>query len=319
LVGCNLEDRWGRPVFAAFYVVAALASSIAYLLFHRGSNVPLVGASGAIAGGMGAFLVCYYDANIRYFWLWGLRHGVVQLPAYVAFPVWFFAQVIQSLFEASGMSGVAYSAHVGGFVFGVGCAAAVRVSKLEARFVKAASKGVEWDEDPDFVRALEISRTQPQAAIELLRKVISKAPQRDEVRLELCRVGIAQGDAEIVEATATRTFLFLGEQQRWAEAVELYFAFDARGFRKPLSDRAYSVVARGAIETGDPKLCVRVVTKMQAVHPSSPLMPRALWDVACAQKTAGRDDLAGKTLRRLVSEYPSHTLAGEAKRHLEAY
>ena len=57
--GCNLEDRWGRPVFAGFYLLAAIAGAVGHKLANPASDMPLIGASGAIAGGMGAFLVCF--------------------------------------------------------------------------------------------------------------------------------------------------------------------------------------------------------------------------------------------------------------------
>jgi membrane associated rhomboid family serine protease len=142
LAGPALEDRWGRPRFGAFYVGAGIFSGLFFALMTRDGSLPLVGASGATSGVLGAFLGRFLrtEFNFAYFFFIGFRviQGTVQAPAWVVLPLW-FANELFSAWDAVGVSsGVAYWAHVGGSIFGVGAALAVRGAKLEERFIHSA-------------------------------------------------------------------------------------------------------------------------------------------------------------------------------------
>ena len=114
--GNNLEDRWGRTRYLLFYLAAGVAATLAFVVTSPSSVIPLIGASGAIAGVMGAYLVLFPRARIL-----GLL-GIIPLPlpAWVFLGFWFVSQFL------GGSDGVAYAAHVGGFVFGLAVGAAVR-------------------------------------------------------------------------------------------------------------------------------------------------------------------------------------------------
>jgi membrane associated rhomboid family serine protease len=119
--GNNIEDRMGHVVFPVFYLAAGVAAVLAQVLPSPGSQIPLVGASGAIAGALGAYIVLYPHARVLtlvpiFFFL-----QVMQLPAGVVLGFWFVLQAIYSFTSFGGAAeqgGVAYLAHVGGFVFG---------------------------------------------------------------------------------------------------------------------------------------------------------------------------------------------------------
>jgi membrane associated rhomboid family serine protease len=144
LAGPALEDRWGRPMFAAFYLGAGIFSGLFFALMSNDGSLPLVGASGAISGALGAFLVRFVSTQIRfaYFWWIGFRiiSGTFEAPAWLMLPLWFANELFQAwLGDALGATGgVAYWAHVGGFVFGVGAALALKSTQFEERFVHAA-------------------------------------------------------------------------------------------------------------------------------------------------------------------------------------
>jgi membrane associated rhomboid family serine protease len=146
-MGINLETRWGTPVFALVYVLGAMVSALAYGALHGGSSVPLVGASGAIATLMGAFLVSLFKTRIRmwylFFLMFRIRTGTFSVPAYVVLPLWFLSDLLGAYVEAHGMNaGVAYSAHVGGFVLGVILALALKLSGYEARLLEATGADI---------------------------------------------------------------------------------------------------------------------------------------------------------------------------------
>ena len=117
IFGNNVEDRLGSARFVGFYLAGGAVATLAQVVFDTNSVVPLVGASGAIAAVMGAYLVWFPRAPI----LTLLLFFFVEIPAAIWLVVWFAMQ-----FVTGPDSGVAYMAHIGGFVFGLAVAAVIR-------------------------------------------------------------------------------------------------------------------------------------------------------------------------------------------------
>jgi len=117
IFGDNVEDRFGHVKFAIFYLLCGLAATFAQLAFNLKSNVPNLGASGAIAGVLGAYILLFPKGKVRI--LQG--QGVVQVPALAAIGLWIVLQFfsgIGSIANTADTGGVAYMAHIGGFVAG---------------------------------------------------------------------------------------------------------------------------------------------------------------------------------------------------------
>ncbi len=112
--GNNIEDHMGMIRYLVFYVLAGAVATIAHVVVQVDSTVPLVGASGAVAGVMGAYLVWFPWARVRTFILLLVIPLWPRIPAWVLLGVWFVTQ-----FFTSPDAAVAWMAHVGGFVFGV--------------------------------------------------------------------------------------------------------------------------------------------------------------------------------------------------------
>jgi membrane associated rhomboid family serine protease len=112
--GNNIEDHMGVIRYLAFYVLAGAVATLAHVVVQVDSTVPLVGASGAIAGVMGAYLVWFPWARVRTFILLLVIPLWPRIPAWALLAVWFVTQ-----FFTSPDAAVAWMAHVGGFVFGV--------------------------------------------------------------------------------------------------------------------------------------------------------------------------------------------------------
>jgi membrane associated rhomboid family serine protease len=118
IFGDNLEKVMGAARFAAFYVVCGLAASFAHIVFGPGSSIPAVGASGAISGVLGGYLVLFPRNRVRVL----TRGGVAHVPAVVVLGLWILIQFINgvgSMAQTSETGGVAYMAHIGGFVAGL--------------------------------------------------------------------------------------------------------------------------------------------------------------------------------------------------------
>lgn len=124
IFGDNVEDVMGRGLFLAFYLTCGIASLIPHVLFGGGSATPLVGASGAIAGVMGAYFSLYPAARVLTLVPIFFFFTVIELPAYVFLGFWFVLQFFQGAFSILGATGggggVAWWAHVGGFLAGAG-------------------------------------------------------------------------------------------------------------------------------------------------------------------------------------------------------
>jgi membrane associated rhomboid family serine protease len=120
--GNNIEDSMGAGRFLAFYLVCGLVAAAAHTISAPGSAVPTVGASGAISGVMGAYLVLFPKARVNLLFFFVIFIRTIPVPAWVALLWWFGWQVIAALpaLQGSGDSGgVAVWAHVGGFVAGL--------------------------------------------------------------------------------------------------------------------------------------------------------------------------------------------------------
>jgi membrane associated rhomboid family serine protease len=115
IFGNNIEDALGHVRFIFFYVVSGIIAAAFQFLYDPSSNVPMIGASGAISGVLGAYLVLYPYARIKTLLIIIIFFKVVELPAILLLTIWFFMQVLYS----TSMDGVAWYAHIGGFIFGL--------------------------------------------------------------------------------------------------------------------------------------------------------------------------------------------------------
>jgi membrane associated rhomboid family serine protease len=114
--GDNVEDRLGHLRYFFFYLICGVGASAIWMVTELDGIIPAVGASGAISGVLGAYFVLYPYAKIRTLMGFGYFIRVVRVPAWVMIGLWFFYQLILSLLPYN--TGVAYWAHVGGFVIG---------------------------------------------------------------------------------------------------------------------------------------------------------------------------------------------------------
>ncbi len=128
IFGDNVEDRFGRVRFLLFYLACGVAASAAHLLAAPNSPVPTVGASGAIAGVMGAYLLLYPRARVEMLVVFGPFLDFVVLPAPFFLVYWFALQLAGSAFASATGGGVAWWAHIGGFIAGAAVAGSLRAA-----------------------------------------------------------------------------------------------------------------------------------------------------------------------------------------------
>ncbi|HEY6192218.1 MAG TPA: rhomboid family intramembrane serine protease [Bacteroidota bacterium] len=121
IFGDNVEDRFGHGGYLLFYFVAGLAAAATQTVFSPGSGVPMVGASGAIAGVLGAYVFMFPAARVTTLIPIFIFFQIVELPAFLFLGIWFLLQAISGLLSlgiGADAGGVAWWAHIGGFAAG---------------------------------------------------------------------------------------------------------------------------------------------------------------------------------------------------------
>jgi len=123
IFGNNVEDRLGRPLYLGFYLAGGVVAALAQVAVAPGSQVVLVGASGAIAAVLGAYLVLYPGARVLSLVFFGLFYQLVNVPAVIVLGLWFVLQLLPGITslgaETATGGGTAFFAHIGGFAAGM--------------------------------------------------------------------------------------------------------------------------------------------------------------------------------------------------------
>lgn len=114
IFGNNVEDSMGHGRFIVFYLLSGIVAALVQFLYDPVSSIPMIGASGAVSGVLGAYLVLYPYARIKTLFFIIIFIKIFEVPAVMLLTIWFFMQVFYSH-----LGGVAWYAHIGGFVFGL--------------------------------------------------------------------------------------------------------------------------------------------------------------------------------------------------------
>lgn len=115
IFGDNLENLLGHVRFAAFYIACGLVAAFSQIAMDSGSIIPMLGASGAISGVMGGYLLLFPKRQVRAI----IFNFLTTVPAFVALGIWIGYQILVGYLTPAGTGGVAYAAHIGGFIAGV--------------------------------------------------------------------------------------------------------------------------------------------------------------------------------------------------------
>jgi membrane associated rhomboid family serine protease len=175
LAGAVLEDTWGRLIYPAFYIIAGVLALQVHAMVFPGSFTPTIGASGAIAGLMGAFLVRFPTTKIEMGWLLFFRFYRFKMAAYWLLPLWLLTEILYG--SAGQSSGVAHWAHIGGFAFGALIAVAIRKTGLEQIAEKGIQEKISWVSHPLLAEASEqMEKEQLDLAAANLQKLLREKP-----------------------------------------------------------------------------------------------------------------------------------------------
>ena len=119
IFGNNIEDVLGKFRFVLFYLVCGAIAAFCHVASNTGSHIPMIGASGAIAGILGGYIVLFPQAKVKTLIFLGFFITVVRMPALVLLLIWMGLQVFSSISVSAEGGGVAWFAHIGGFVAGM--------------------------------------------------------------------------------------------------------------------------------------------------------------------------------------------------------
>ncbi len=215
LVGVNVEDDWGRPFFLGFYLVSGIFASLLFAAMTH-SEFPLIGASGAIAGVMGAFAVQYYKSKIYFLFIWLIPFIFKIFPLYAWFylPLWFLQELFQAIY-LSEYSPVAFWAHVGGFTFGVFVVVLLRYSGLERKYLTPLVDNTLNLVNLDFSKAVEArSSGDTDEAEKHLRQILVREPSNLDAAEELIDLYSKEGKEKEAELIAKETFRTLRMEKK---------------------------------------------------------------------------------------------------------
>ena len=199
ICGPLLEDRWGRLLFLAFYLGCGLLAAMAQYGAEPHFQGMVAGASGAIAGCMGAFSFRHARRRVRMgylFWLIRIFRGTFAISAWLWGIAWFVLQLADYALGGSRGGGVAVAAHLGGFVAGGVFALLLAGTGIEKRFVApAVDRKVGWSQHPEFFVGIEaLERGDPAAARRAFQAVLSERPDQLDARIGLARASMELGD-----------------------------------------------------------------------------------------------------------------------------
>src|SRR5215831_511152 len=236
LAGFVLEDVWGRWLYPSFYLIAGAAALQLHAWLNPGSITPTLGASGAVAALMGAFLVRFPKMKIEMAWLLMFRLRRFEAPAYCLLPLWLVGELFYGSLLGS-QSSVARWAHVGGFLFGAVAGLAIQHSGLEHKANKAIEQKVAWTTDAEIEKANQMmEHGQLADAQALLASYVAKNPNSLDGWSLLRQIYTRQSDTKSYrEATVKTCALHLNAHQIEAAFQDYAEFLDIGGGKMPAS------------------------------------------------------------------------------------
>lgn len=316
LVGCVLELGCGRVFYTSLFLLTGVLAAWSFGLIYTDSTVPLVGASGAISGLMGAYTVLYGKKKIKVFYSLGFYFNYAKISAVTLLPIWLAKEFIQLLF--GGVSQVAYVAHIGGLISGA------VLGYVNLKLLGQVSDEV-FSEDPKekitplLGEALEcIRRLDMQGARSLLEEVLTIDPHNRAALSHLFNIDKLNPEKNDFHKTTTRLFLQLIKDDQDHEALHKIYE-EYRGISKKLRlspdlllQIASTFASHGYIEESE-----RIISLLLKSRPEFQKLPTGILKLAQAYLKKGMKDKGKKCLVIIVRKYPQSPEARIARRLLK--
>jgi tetratricopeptide (TPR) repeat protein len=251
LAGFVLEDAWGRPVYATLYLIFGIAATQIDAWTNSASIIPTLGASGAVAGLMGAFLVRFPKLQIDMAWVFwfGFRPRLYRftMAAYWLLPLWLLMEVFSGTLFGNA-DGVAHWAHVGGFVAGAAIALGLKASGWEHKLNEAVESEVSLKAEPEIAEATELLDANDfDGAIAKLAPYFETHPQSVDACMLLEQAYFRKGSMPEYFDMAVKSIDLYVKQNAPAAALQAFDDFvRVNGDREMLSPATWIAIARAA-------------------------------------------------------------------------
>lgn len=245
MVGCNIEDDWSWKIFLGLYLISGAAAGLMHAGMFPNSPIPLIGASGAIAGIMGAFMIRHFKTKIRFaYFIWIIitrpYYGTFPLYAGIALPIWFLGQFLSIKLSGGAESGTAYWAHVGGFLFGAAVGIAFKFLGIEKKYIAPMVE--------DSFEQLKMSQPMKEAnrllesgdtvrAAELLRQIVRDEPDNTDASHTLARLCLDMNRRDDAIGLYNRTLERLAQRSDTTTAGAVFDELQEKGLVEALSEK----------------------------------------------------------------------------------
>ena len=315
LVGCFLEMGCGRLFYLALYFLSGIAADVAFMLVYPHSTVPCVGASGAIAGMMGAFAVLFGRKRVKIFFSLGFYFGYRQMTGIFLLPLWLFNEIFQLFF--SGVPQVAYVAHIGGIVAGAALAQ-INLKKIGAYDEKAiASDDEPVDEiSPMIEKALEhIGKMEFEAGRAVLEQALLKDPSNVPVMTHLFNtLKNTPDDKRFHTLTKDLIGVLITKPATQRTALKVFNDYETIVGRLPkLSPETYVRIGVLFAHDAQPEASSRILTAIMRQKPNLPSIPPAILKLADSYKKAGQIKESNHCLQMIIEKFPGSRESQMAK------
>jgi len=263
LFGKVIESIFGHQKFLLFYFGGGISAALTHVLIcyltGMGKNVPMIGASGAIAAILGVFVVRYYFVKIEMKWLFFFRLWTFHLKAWIFLILcWFVPQLLFGLITLGAAGGVAYWAHIGGFLFGA-------VLGLKMNLLKEAKAELL------YLKGQSISCQDGQASRFHLQESIKASPKNVKPRLQLAQQNALAGNYDEAAREYVGAFKVLYDSGEIEEALKVYeTAFNLRQDQLLLPEDMEFQIATQCVKYAQYELAYLAFQKLHALRPEHP-------------------------------------------------
>ncbi len=308
IVGCALELGCGRLQYVFGYILSGLGAMCFFWLTYSDSLVPCIGASGAIAGLMGAYSVLYGRTRVSFFLSLGFYFNTYRLPGILLLPAWVGNELAMLFF--GGESSTAYMAHVGGLVCGGGLGF-LRLCCTGTQDRDAFSEEPEDEITPLFDKAMaHIGRLELPKARLLLMQIIAKDPDNLKAMQQLVTIDKHEPEHNNFHESASRLLHYHVKNPRTPKtAYDLYKEYTAATKQPRLSGELYIGLCRLFIRIDQLDESARIINALLKLKPDIPGLPACLLGLSQAYRQKGRHKQGESCGTVLLSLFPESSEA----------
>jgi membrane associated rhomboid family serine protease len=317
IFGCMLEMGLGRIKYCILYLVGGFFAVWGFWLVYMNSTIPLVGASGAIAGLSGAFAVLFGKKKIKIFYTLGFYFNYLKIPAFILLPIWLGKELYQLFL--GGVSNVAYMAHIGGIIGGA--LIGYICVKFSLGFDEDVIQEAPVDEiSPLIEKALNhIAELDLESGRKLLETALVKEPDNINALTHLFNVyKLDPEDDQFHQVTRKLIFELTRSYHTYEKAHQIYQEYISHTSHPRLSPQLYIQLSMMFAATGHVENAVKIITMLLKKVPDSPGVPTALLKLAKAYSQKGMALKGNRCLQLICNKYPESTEAQLARKSLQS-